>query len=60
MMADAKSAKTGQTLKETKRIDSSQWVNKADYERVRESISKWPEWKREICNTSRPSYAKPF
>lgn len=36
------------------------WLNKADYEKVRNNIKKWPEWKRRISNTNRPEYAKPF
>lgn len=35
-------------------------VTKGDYEKVRKSISEWPKWKREVCNVSRPTYAKQF
>ena len=25
-------------------------VSKADYEAIRKSVSKWPQWKKDYCN----------
>ncbi len=48
------------TTKEDNGVENSQWVTESDYEKIRKSIDNWPEWKRKICNTSRPKHAKLF
>lgn len=41
-------------------VDNTQWLNEEDYKQARQNIAKWPEWKRQSCNTGLPDYAKPF
>ena len=48
------------TPTEGNNVDNSQWLNENDYNQARQNIAKWPEWKRQSCNTGIPGYAKPF